>query len=157
MNINGQASYVTSFPSADSSIAPPVSEPVTLDEKAKLSDPGEPRRLSTRKTALPLPDSRPPLQNNRNSLFFIDGDIDRQALLQKLRYDAKQRSQHQHPGKRVFYISSPGGLEDQSLLSTLVFTNGEMKKEDGRLFGEQSLTLAIDLTRMTAGTDCQSE
>ena len=151
MNVNGQTSYVTPFPSADSSIALPVSEPVTLDEKAKVSEPGEPQRLSTRKTALTLPDSRPPLQNNRNSLFFIDGDIDRQALLQKLRYDAKQRNQDQHPGKRVFYISSPGELEDQSLLSTLVFTNGEMKKEDGRLFGEQSLILAIDLTRMTAG------
>ena len=151
MNVNGQTSYVTPFPSADSSIALPVSEPVTLDEKAKVSEPGEPQRLSTRKTALTLPDSRPPLQNNRNSLFFIDGDIDRQALLQKLRYDAKQRNQDQHPGKRVFYISSPGELEDQGLLSTLVFTNGEMKKEDGRLFGEQSLILAIDLTRMTAG------
>ncbi|UYM14466.1 AAA family ATPase [Endozoicomonas euniceicola] len=151
MNVNGQASYVTPFPSADSSIAPPASEPVILDEKAKVSEPGEPRRLSTRKTALPLSDSRPPLRNNRNSLVFIDGDIDRQALLQQLRYDAKQRSQDQHPGKRVFYISSPGELEDQGLLSTLVFTNGEMKKEDGRLFGEHSLTLAIDLTRMTAG------
>ena len=110
------------------------------------------RSFSARNVTLPASHARPCGSKRPGLLFFIDNDTDRQTVLENLRNEARQQATQPHKQQQVFYISCPSELESQGLLNRLIASHGEIKKEDGRLFSDDSpLTLAIDLTTMTAG------
>ncbi|AMO56302.1 hypothetical protein EZMO1_2198 [Endozoicomonas montiporae CL-33] len=86
------------------------------------------------------------LRHKLRTLVFIENDSDRQTLLDNLRNQYKSQNQ-----KNVFYISSPAQLEDQRLVHTLISENGSIRKETGRLYKQEPVTVVLDLTTMTAG------
>ena len=84
--------------------------------------------------------------DHQHELYFIQDDDDRQKIIHQCRKWYGPAS-----GKQVFHIDSPEALETQGLLSTVSCSQGKTRVDQGRLFGEQPLTIVLDLTQMRPG------
>ena len=88
---------------------------------------------------------------SQNDLYFINDDTDRQKILNQCRKDHALTEPDSKPGRRVFYIDSPEALETQGLLNSVSYEKGQIRVSDGRLYGQQPLTVVLDLTNMRPG------
>ncbi|MGI9276538.1 MAG: hypothetical protein ACR2PT_17040 [Endozoicomonas sp.] len=144
---------IPSDPSRPGGSPPPVQEkdPLTSDEQ----DYSRERKVSVEPAASPIsstgiPTSRSAgVQENPlaqhfsgDAIYFIEDDTQRQQVLQNCR-----QSEH----GRVITLRSPADLDHHNLLHTITCQEGLCHKAPGRLFGEQPITLVLDLTVMSPG------
>ena len=101
----------------------------------------QPKRV--RSETPPSQSIRPDQKQPEDAVYFIDDDTQRQQILE----DCRQKK-----NGPVILLRSPADLDHHNLLQT-VTSPGEGRCDlfPGRLFGEQPLTLVLDLTAMSPG------